>query len=139
DAVAEVKGGFTAMFAAFQAGDGEVTSSGFAGFMEILGNIGREIWDVLAPAFKEIGPQVLELITTISPLGIIFKALQPVLPQLGAAIGALAEALGGVLAAVLPIVVDLVGTLVKALSGTLAKILPTVAELLTTVGTVLAD
>lgn len=159
--IGEVTGGFTAFGSAFKAADGEVTSAGFPGVMEKLGGlmaelapeaksafgeiattistVATEIWTAIGPTIKALLPQILELVTTLSPLSIIFKALQPVLPQLGAAIAALAGALGGVLAAILPTVVDLVGTLVEALSGSLAEILPTIAELLTTVGLVLAD
>jgi phage-related protein len=36
-AILGIRGGITAMFAAYKAGDGDVTSSGFAGFMERVG------------------------------------------------------------------------------------------------------
>lgn len=159
--IGEVTGGFTAFGAAFKAADGEVTSAGFPGIMERLGGltaelapgvksafgeigatistVATEIWTAIGPTIKALLPQILTLVTTMSPLAIIFQSLQPVLPQLGAAIGALAGALGGVLAAILPTIVKLVGTLVEVLSGSLADILPTIAELLTTVGLVLAD
>lgn len=47
DIVLEVRGGFTAMFAAYKAGDGDVTSSGFAGVMERIGNISRTTRDLV--------------------------------------------------------------------------------------------
>lgn len=159
--IGEVTGGFTAFGAAFKAADGEVTSAGFPGVMERLGGltaelapgvksafgeigatistVASEIWTAIGPTIQALLPQILTLVTTMSPLAIIFQSLQPVLPQLGAAIGSLAAALGGVLAAILPTVVNLVGMLVDVLSGTLAEVLPTIAKLLTTVGTVLAN
>lgn len=47
DIVTEVTGGFTAMFAAYKAGDGDVTSSGFAGVMERIGNTARSTRDLV--------------------------------------------------------------------------------------------
>lgn len=41
----EVTGGFTALVAAFKAGDGDITSSGFPGFMEQVGQKAREAYD----------------------------------------------------------------------------------------------
>ncbi|MDI2019696.1 tape measure protein [Paenarthrobacter nicotinovorans] len=47
DAALTVAGGFRAMFAAYKAGDGDVTSDGFAGVMERIGNAARGAMDVL--------------------------------------------------------------------------------------------
>lgn len=136
---AEVTGGLTAMVAAFQDGGNDNTSSGLAGMLEGIGIVARDLWDVLGPVIKELGPQIFELVTTLSPLGLIFKALQPVLPKVGDALGKVATALSGALAAVLPVVVDLVATLVDVLSGALAAVLPVIATLLATVAQVVAD
>lgn len=55
----EVAGGFQAMFAAFKAGDGQVTSSGFAGVMERIGLAARAAFDYIKgtaiPALKDFG------------------------------------------------------------------------------------
>jgi tape measure domain-containing protein len=42
-ALLNIHGGIKAMFAAYKAGDGDVTSSGFAGVMERVGNLAREV------------------------------------------------------------------------------------------------
>lgn len=52
----EIKGGFVAFVAAFKAGDGDITSAGFPGFMERVGFIVREIWNWIKdnwPAIKD--------------------------------------------------------------------------------------
>lgn len=43
DVILNIRGGFVAMFAAFKAGGHDVTSSGFAGFMERIGLTAREV------------------------------------------------------------------------------------------------
>lgn len=43
----ELVGAVRAFFAAFSAGDGDVTSSGLPGFFEVLGNAARSVWDAL--------------------------------------------------------------------------------------------
>lgn len=47
DTAVTVGGGFRAMFTAFKNGDGDVTSDGFAGVMERIGNAARTTMDVL--------------------------------------------------------------------------------------------
>lgn len=43
----ELVGAVRAFFAAFSAGDGDVTSSGLPGFFEVLGNAARSVWEAL--------------------------------------------------------------------------------------------
>lgn len=128
-AFGEVTGGFRAMVAAFKEGGTDVTSSGFAGFLEQLGLIGRMLWDSLGPTISALLPQVLELVAAFSPLGLVLDVLTPVLPQVGEALSAIAGALSGTLASILPVVVSLMTTLAGVLSGALATILPTVVGL----------
>ncbi|MCD5345049.1 tape measure protein [Agromyces sp. S2-1-8] len=83
--------------------------------------------------------QIAQLASMFSPLGLVFRALQPVLPQLAATFGQLAGVIGGVLAKVLPIVANLVGQLVKMLSGHLSAILPIIADLVMQLAGVFAE
>lgn len=129
-------GAFRAMFAAFKAGDGDVTSSGFAGFMEQLGGTARQVFEVIKPlgavlgeTFAQIGPQIMGVLPLLSPFGLIFQSLLPVLPQIAVLFGNLAVALGDSLAAVLPTVSGLVSTLVGTLSGVFVAIMPAVVQL----------
>lgn len=54
DIALEVKGGFVAMFAAFQAGGSDVTSSGFAGVMERIGLAARWMRDTVVQGVDSI-------------------------------------------------------------------------------------
>src|SRR5690606_35851700 len=122
----EVSGGVKAMFAAFKDGGSDVTSGGFAGFLETIGLVARSLWDSLGPAIKDLGPQVMELLQNFSPLGLAFKVLEPISPQVAKALTAVASAVGGALSSVLPVVVDLVSMLAEVLSGALVSVLPVV-------------
>ena len=52
--ILEVAGAIKAMFAAFKAGDGDVTSSGLAGVFERIGLVARDVYDTVKPIFIEI-------------------------------------------------------------------------------------
>jgi hypothetical protein len=60
----EIKGGITAFAAAWKYNDGEVTSSGFPGFMERLGYLARQTFDLfkteVLPRLKEFASFVAE-------------------------------------------------------------------------------
>lgn len=135
----EISGGVRAMFAAFRDGGSDVTSGGFAGVLETLGLVARALWDSLGPAIQQLAPQMMTLLQTFSPFGLVLKVIEPVLPQIAAALTAVANAVGGALAAVLPVVVDLVGMLAQTLSGVLVQALPTVVEVITLLAGTLAD
>ena len=126
----EVTGGFRAFVAAFKAGDGDVTSSGFPGFMEQLANAVRPVFD----AFKALAPTVLGLFQSFSPISLLFKALEPVLPVLATAIGQLGMALAGVLGSALTTVQPLIQTLIGHLSGVFMAILPSIVSLIAMLG-----
>ncbi len=63
DGAQEVVGGFRAFAAAWKAADGDVTSSGFPGFMEQLANAVRPVFE----AFGALAPTVLGLFQSFSP------------------------------------------------------------------------
>jgi TP901 family phage tail tape measure protein len=52
--ILEVAGSIKAMFAAFKAGDGDVTSSGLAGVFERIGLVARDVYETVKPIFIEI-------------------------------------------------------------------------------------
>jgi tape measure domain-containing protein len=130
DTVKEVAGGFQAFGAAWKAADGDVTSSGFPGFMESLANAVRPVFE----AFKALAPTVLGLFQSFSPISLLFKALEPVLPVLATAIGQLGMALAGVLGSALTTVQPLIQALVGHLSGVFVAILPSIVSLITMLG-----
>lgn len=77
-AFAEIKGGITAFGAAWEYNDGEITSSGFPGFMERAGYLVRQLWD----AFKQLD---------FSSFGSFFESLSSSLGNIGGS-----DALSGV-------------------------------------------
>ncbi len=86
-----VTGAFGAMIAAFQSGGTDVTSTGLAGLFETIGLAARNYIDPMIPAFKSLWdaispiiPQIIEAVGAFNPLGLVFKALLPVLPELAA-------------------------------------------------------
>lgn len=56
--VDEVSGGFRAFVAAFKAGDGDITSAGFPGFMERAAAVLRTAFDSLAAWWRDNGPKI---------------------------------------------------------------------------------
>ncbi|MCD5419787.1 hypothetical protein LRS71_09495 [Rhodococcus pyridinivorans] len=68
--VDEVVGGVTAMVAAFKDGGNDVTSSGFAGFLEQLGLWARMAWDVLTGFGRWVNDNLVPVIVSLG--GVIF-------------------------------------------------------------------
>lgn len=68
--------------------------------------------------------KAVELMTTVSPLGIIFEALKPIIPQLAEAFGELGSTLSDTLATILPQLIPLASTLAEALSSVFVALLP---------------
>lgn len=149
----ETIGGVQSFASAWKANDGDITSSGFPGFMERAGYLGRQAFDgirealaplrpvfaavvglfqELAPVFAPLLPQVLGLVTAFNPLHLIFQALTPVLPTLVGLVGNLAGVIGGALAQVLPVVTSVLAQLVGILAGAFVQILPTIVMLVGT-------
>lgn len=100
---------------------------------EVFGSIGAAVGPILPPllaAFGSLGGAVLDVVTSFSPLGLLFQALAPVLPQLVGLVtmlaGVLANALGSALTILAPVVQSVVGTL----SGVFVAILPVVMTLI---------
>jgi tape measure domain-containing protein len=107
--------------------------------------------DVLQHVFDFIGAfsqgidlgMFAELLGYMSPLGVAFKLLEPMLPLLGAAFQQIAQVLGGVLAAVLPVLAQaftiLGNTLANIVSRVLPVLLPMIVQLAQLFGSVLAQ
>lgn len=83
--------------------------------------------------------QLAELASIFSPLGLVLRAVQPLLPQIGAAFSEIGSTLASQLAPMLPQVTGLVGELVNALSGTLAEIIPVLVPMIVTLAEVLGS
>jgi len=140
----EVVGGFTAMGAAFKAGGSDVTSSGFAGVMERIGLVARQAFDGIAPvvsslaaSFGPLIPQVFSLLSAFSPLGLVFKAIQPILPQLLTLFAQLGQAIAGTLSTTLTALMPVVTMFVEQLSQMAIGIMPAVSQIVTLLGSAL--
>ena len=146
-AMGEVNGAVLAFGEAWKKNDGDITSSGLAGFFERLAPIIRNVFEgakaalapfvdmfmtafsTLGPMFAPLIPQIVQLVSAFSPLGLIMKVLAPILPQIAGLVTTLGAALSGALAKVLPTIVAVVGQLVSTLSGSLAQVLPVITQM----------
>ena len=88
--------------------------------------------------FAELIPQVLGLVSAFSPLGLILKAVQPLLPQISDLFADLATQIGPLLGTALAGVTPIIERLASLLTGVLAAALPAVSVLIGVLGTVFA-
>ncbi|AOT24046.1 tape measure protein [Arthrobacter phage Suppi] len=147
------KGSGRAFFTTLISGGEEVTSSGIAGFFEGLGitihnSLGtaiavisplfRGLFETLGPAIGPLIPQILQLVSSFSPLSMILQALMPVLPSLAGALGdlglSLGTVIGSVLSSVLPMLQQLATVLVAQLGTLFTALAPVLISLLGQLG-----
>jgi tape measure domain-containing protein len=122
--VDEVVGGMRALVFAFQEGGNDITSSGFPGIMEHVGNFARSVVDHVSPVIIAIGNGFRSLFSGIKEgnfeglggnIGTIFSALQnlaqplgTVMITIGAHIGAVGTQLGLLIGNTLPLLAPLI-------------------------------
>lgn len=104
----------------------------------MAGALGDKIGKFLAPAFEgfvgllqngiDLSP-FAQLWSTLSPVGILFSAIQPILPVVGQAFADIASAIGGALVPVLPSLVSLMQAVTPLLTTALVAALPVVVAL----------
>lgn len=139
----DLAGGARAFFAAFRAGGDDITSSGFAGFLEGLGLQARKLFDGIRPVLAPLIPQLISLWGALSPVQLVFKSIAPLLPQLLGVFGQLAMVIGGTLGTalktLLPVFIQLQGVFVRVFQQVLAIVLPVVVKLVTMLGQTLAQ
>lgn len=109
-----------------------------SGFVDVLQGVGDTIGSVFGSVFSSMGSQLDGVMPILSPFGLIFQALLPVLPQIGALVGDLAKQLGPLLGGALATAAPLMQDLVSTLSGVFVSIMPTVASLIGVVGAALS-
>ena len=101
-----------------------------------------QLFGTIADLAKQVGPQLMQLVTLFSPIKLLFQAIAPLLPQIGTMIGQLASIIGGALSTALtslapiftavldavqrfvPFVTQLVASLLPPLSNLFQKIAP---------------
>lgn len=99
----------------------------FAGIGEVFGQISAVAMPFLTQlgsTFAPLIPQVIALVTNLSPMSLLFQALAPVLPLIGALLQTVAQALSMVLQAVLPIIQQIAGFLIPLFTQLMAAVLP---------------
>lgn len=112
--------------------DGQL--SGFVAF----GAGVRAAFDIVKPLFQQVGavvadlaPTALEFLSAFSPIGLIFQALQPVLPQIVALLSSLAGVASGLLTSAMVQLTPLVQQLVTMLASNFVSMMPLVTSLFT--------
>lgn len=87
----------------------------------------------LVAALGPLLPQLVQAVGLFSPLGLIFKALMPVLPQLAGLVGGVLAtaigALGPILTQIVPLLAEIAGVLIGALSDAFVALLPAIMSI----------
>ncbi len=130
----EAAAGFRAFGAAWKAADGDVTSSGFPGFMERLAGALRTAWDAVTGFLEPFGglrgvlAQVAPLLGMVAgPIGLFAKAalgLGPALRDAAAGGGSF----GDILAGLVGNLATGAATMLENVAGLMAGLLPAVAD-----------
>ena len=74
--IIEIAGSFQALFAAFKAGDGDITSSGLAGTFERIGLVAREAFDIAARAIQLVKDNldiVIPIVASLTTAFVLYK------------------------------------------------------------------
>jgi len=110
--------------------------STFAPLLATFGEVAAVIWEALAPAFEQVWqaispliPMLLDLWMSVSPVMLIFQALEPMLPMVASLFGQLASIIGQALMSALPPIVSLMTTLGGILGTLFEALIPVVTTL----------
>lgn len=125
-----ITGAVRAFGAAWKANNGDVTSDGLAGVFEQVANALRPVWDALRP----VGEMAKLVATQFSPLSLLFRSLEPVLPVLLGAITQLGVGIAGTLTVALAQLVPMVQVFVQHLSGVFVAIMPAITSMIFALG-----
>lgn len=78
----EVAGGITAFASAFSAADGDITSSGFPGFMERIAFVARQAFDQISAKVQEFWPKIVAAFHQIvAVVGQVWPDIQNIISQ----------------------------------------------------------
>lgn len=98
----DVVGAFKALFAAFKAGDGDITSTGLAGVFEHIGLIARQAFDIIASAIDVVKNNleiVVPIVGTLSAAFLLYKTYMVVTATVTKVAAAAQAAFNAVMAA----------------------------------------
>jgi len=109
----------------------------FAPALAVLQPIAAVVGGALATGFQSVWaavgplvPQLVQLVTTASPLMIVLSALQPILPVLSGLFTQIVGVLANLAAQVLPILIPVITQLAGILGGVLGAVLPVIVQLI---------
>jgi len=156
--VVDLVGGFRAMFAAFKAGDGDVTSAGFAGFMERVGNGAREVTggiramfeafkagdgDITSSGFagfmEQVGGTARQVFDALAPtIASLMPMFAALVPQLFALFSALSPT-SLIFQALLPVLPQIASTIGTVVAAILPLIMSLTSQLLPIITQLVAD
>lgn len=115
---------------------------------DVAAGLGEKFGDFLVPILETFQDMLaggfdfspfLEFASYLSPIGLAFKVLQPILPQVMEAFGQIAAVLGGALGQVLQVLVPIIGQLVLMLSEGLAQIIPVLLPIITSLAQIIGQ
>ncbi|KTS90671.1 hypothetical protein NS183_07750 [Microbacterium testaceum] len=112
----------SAFIEALKSGQG----GGFGEFLQKIGAAFGPVFDAIAPLI----PALVDLSMSLSPIVLLFRALEPALPTIMGLIAQLAGLIGGVLTQVLGVVVPPLVEIITLFTNALAPILPVIGDLL---------
>jgi phage-related protein len=108
------------------------------GVVNSVKSVFEKLWPTIAPLI----PQVLGLVTALSPIHLIFEAIAPILPGLVTSLvglgATLAGALGGALKVIIPVLVTLVAVLAGQFMGIVKMLIPIIVHLVEVMGPILS-
>src|SRR5690606_6636560 len=98
-------------------------------FIESIGIVARDVFDAFAPAikavvdaFKPLGGQLAGILSGLSPMSTIMKALQPIIPLLANAF----QVVGTSIAQIIPPIAQIVTSIQSALIPIITQVIQTV-------------
>ncbi|MFJ4166286.1 hypothetical protein ACIPY5_12080 [Microbacterium sp. NPDC089698] len=106
---------------------GESVKQAFGGIAAAVGPTFAQ----LGPALSQLLPPLIQIWSSLSPVSLIFKALQPVLPQIVSLVKTLASALSGALLSVVKALVPILTQLATILTGVLAQVITALVPVIT--------
>lgn len=114
----------------------------------VAAGLGEKFGDFLVPILEtfrdmldggfDFGP-FLELAGYLSPIGLAFKVLQPILPEIFTMLGQVAGIIGGALGTVLQAIMPVLSEILGAFTQLIADLLPPLMPLFTLLATVVGD
>lgn len=115
---------------AIQSFSDSLGAGGLGAAFTAIGAIAGPIFSQLGAMFGPLIPQILDLVTSFSPLAMIFQLIQPFLPQLAAMFMQVAAAIAQILGVVIPLVQEIMSTLMPVFMELVGAVLPPLIEII---------